>query len=396
MTSTFLASESATPTDSNDTPTIHTLEFLDATISPSFSPTNVALSSDATYQSVPNDTQDNCNSVSPHIVFRGAKDIFSNFFPVPAGINALGRLWPTVEHAYQAMKAAFLDHPWLIPIIRRTSDPILVKRRVSYELYDCDPDLVHEWNKVRVKFMESFLQSKLSALPCLKDTLLNSKGIIVEGTTDLFWGSGHSAKQTALKHHSSWHGQNTLGQLWMKLRRQLQMNVTAPSVQCFPVFPSTLPNNAETCFPDEDYYFSSLFRTDPVAAAGFNQPDIQQLFDGDHSHDTPSLKSASPGRNLLQPAPRGDRPVPKPRLSRATIKPAPIPLQLIPDEPKLDQVVQDTQNRQPQPVSSEPPPASTSKPILLPNPAQDLILPDVHNLIGDQEPDSSFVHRYNL
>ena len=77
--------------------------------------------------------------------------------------------------------------------------------------------------------MEKLLQLKLQALPCLQDTLINSKGVIVEGTTDLFWGSGHSAKITAVKQQSQWSGQNTLGQLWMKLRRQLQSQcLTSP------------------------------------------------------------------------------------------------------------------------------------------------------------------------
>ena len=53
------------------------------------------------------DTTQNCDKAFSHVVFRGAKDLFSNFFPIPTGIYHLGKTWPTVEHAYQAAKASF-------------------------------------------------------------------------------------------------------------------------------------------------------------------------------------------------------------------------------------------------------------------------------------------------
>ena len=176
-----------------------------------------------------------------------------------------------------------------------------------------------------------------------------------------------------------------------------QTTVKCNSVTCsmFSCFSTSDTMSEETWFPDEDFYLHSLFTNDPVAAAGSNQPDITQLLGGDHSHATPSLKSASLERSILQPVPQGDRPVPKQRLSCANLRQDYLPPQLAPDKPKSDNVAQDNQNTRPDTVSSDPPPAPDSHPIPLPNPAQDLILPDVHNLIGDQEPDSSFVHRYN-
>ena len=88
--------------------------------------------------------------------------------------------------------------------------------------------------------------------------------------------------------------------------------------------------------------------------------------------------------------------MPKQRSSRANL-PTDQPLpQLVLDEPKPDSVVQDNQNVHPDIVSSDTPTIPDSQPIPLPSTVQDLILPDVHNLIGDQEPDSSFIHRYNL
>ena len=83
--------------------------------------------------------------------------------------------------------------------------------------------------------------------------MLNTTGVIVEGTTDLFWGSGHSAKQTALKHQSCWSGHNMMGQLWMKLRRTLQSSEPALAVQCFPVSEQNPSSAITPWFPDEDF-----------------------------------------------------------------------------------------------------------------------------------------------
>ena len=121
------------------------MEFLTATVTPSQSTLADYLLQDCKSQTMLPDTAQSCdNDIYPHEVFRGAKHLFSNFFPILTGIFYLGKTWPTVEHAYQAAKASFLDKPWLISLIQRTKDPIQVKRRVSYELYDCDPELVKE------------------------------------------------------------------------------------------------------------------------------------------------------------------------------------------------------------------------------------------------------------
>ena len=70
---------------------------------------------------------------------------------------------------------------------------------------------------------------KLFALPCFHETLVNTPGLIVEGTANLFWGSGHNASKTKELNPTLWQGQNQMGKLLMKLRTMLIRNTFIPT-----------------------------------------------------------------------------------------------------------------------------------------------------------------------
>ena len=117
------------------------------------------------------------------------------------------RVWPTVEHFYQAQKFAGTFHE---ESIRRCQTPTLAKRRA--------PELEKEhrregWTAVREAVMLEGLRAKFSQHPDLADLLLSSGDrILVEHTqNDTYWGDGGDGT-----------GKNRLGHLLMQIRAEIQ------------------------------------------------------------------------------------------------------------------------------------------------------------------------------
>ena len=159
----------------------------------------------------------------PVIPFHGAQHVFSNLYHIPNGIKDEGHIYYTVEHAYQARKVALLQQHWLLPIIQQTTDPILAKQCVNYELDHVAQRLPYEkWNRVKTPLMAQLLLLKLSSLPLLHDTLVNTYGIIAEGTTNIYWGTGHNVYDTSRLLPRQWLGRNQMGNLLMNLRTKLR------------------------------------------------------------------------------------------------------------------------------------------------------------------------------
>lgn len=121
-----------------------------------------------------------------------------------------GKLYPTVEHAYQAAHF-FKTNPKLAEEIRLCYSPVeafeLANKNNQYD----DPD----WKDIRIGIMEEILRAKLDQNKFVKDKLITAKNkIIVEkNKNDSFWGWGQDHK-----------GQNNLGKIWMKLRDEILNN----------------------------------------------------------------------------------------------------------------------------------------------------------------------------
>ena len=132
-------------------------------------------------------------------------DNFSSF-----GIDYKGYRYPTVEHAYQALKFESSCPELAVRIREARSAHEAQKLAYSWK------DKVHEdWEDTKVAVMEDLLRAKLAQNPYVAKKLLQSKGDICEDSPkDSFWGIGKKRN-----------GQNQLGKLWVKLRNELRLQV---------------------------------------------------------------------------------------------------------------------------------------------------------------------------
>lgn len=133
--------------------------------------------------------------------FFGEYRWLSNFWP--AKIEWLGRTWETLEHAYQASKAADSEG---VELIAEQETPGRAKRAGAKLIVRDD------WEYVRVEVMSELLKRKF-AHPDLRELLLaTGDEEIQEGNRwqDFFWGVCEGR------------GENTLGKLLMGLRKRLR------------------------------------------------------------------------------------------------------------------------------------------------------------------------------
>lgn len=132
---------------------------------------------------------------------------FSNFSR--HAVFLLDRVWPTVEHFYQAQK--FSEKP-VEELIRCAATPTLAKRLAA------DLTLMHRranWGEVKEKIMLDALRAKFRQHPDLRSLLLATGNCrLVEHTAnDAYWGDGGDGT-----------GQNRLGILLMQVRAELRQN----------------------------------------------------------------------------------------------------------------------------------------------------------------------------
>jgi ribA/ribD-fused uncharacterized protein len=131
---------------------------------------------------------------------------FSNFYP--ANITIDGKLYPSVEHYFQAAK--FPDTPDYAETIRVAKTPAQAKRLGKTRTVPVKA----EWNTVRDDVMAKALKEKFGpAHPNLMKKLLETGNRpLVDGSPmDSYWGIGRNKK-----------GKNRLGELLMKIRGELQ------------------------------------------------------------------------------------------------------------------------------------------------------------------------------
>jgi len=118
-----------------------------------------------------------------------------------------GRVWPTVEHFYQAQKFTDIPHG---ESIRCCETPILAKIRAT-ALTEEHRHL--DWPTVKEAVMLEGLRAKFSQHPDLAKLLLSSGDrLLVEHTrNDTYWGDGGDGS-----------GKNRLGHLLMQVRTELR------------------------------------------------------------------------------------------------------------------------------------------------------------------------------
>lgn len=134
----------------------------------------------------------------------GEHGFLSNFARFPIELD--GRVWPSVEHFYQAHK---FDDPALQESIRATLTP-----RKAAKLGRSHPDRVRsDWSLVKDSVMERAVRAKFAQHPSLAALLLATGDVrLVEHTPlDRYWADGGDGS-----------GLNRLGLLLENVRESLR------------------------------------------------------------------------------------------------------------------------------------------------------------------------------
>jgi ribA/ribD-fused uncharacterized protein len=142
--------------------------------------------------------------------FSGRWRFLSNFFPAPFMYD--GRLWPTSEHAFNAMKSLDMGEQ---NGVAAASTPAEAKRRGRQVRLRSDWDAT-----VRYQVMREVLYAKFTANPGRVRALLSTgTARLVEGNTwhDQTWGDCRCGRPACAEP-----GQNHLGQMLMELRERLR------------------------------------------------------------------------------------------------------------------------------------------------------------------------------
>jgi ribA/ribD-fused uncharacterized protein len=128
---------------------------------------------------------------------------FSNFAPFPIKLD--GKVWPTSEHYFQAMKFVGTEHE---EAIRLEPSPMKIARMGRSRKLPLRTD----WETVKDKIMQTAVQAKVNQHPELEKLLRETgQATIVEHTeNDAYWGDGGDGS-----------GKNMLGQILMRIRDHL-------------------------------------------------------------------------------------------------------------------------------------------------------------------------------
>lgn len=129
---------------------------------------------------------------------------FSTYFPVQ--LEAGGKIWPSVEHYFQAMK--FSSNPEYQEEIRKAKTAAAAKKMGKPK--DIIPR--SDWLKIRDEVMLEVTRIKFASEP-MKSKLLQTEGALLRDVSpqDNYWGIGRSGR-----------GTNKLGKILMQVRKELQ------------------------------------------------------------------------------------------------------------------------------------------------------------------------------
>lgn len=116
------------------------------------------------------------------------------------------RIWPTAEHAYQAMKF----HSYDIQEMIRHQDSAHAAKKGARAIAD---KVRGDWDEVKVDIMREICRAKLEQHPYIREKLMGTgdRPIFEASPEDAFWGWGPDRR-----------GQNMLGRIWVQLRSELR------------------------------------------------------------------------------------------------------------------------------------------------------------------------------
>jgi hypothetical protein len=139
--------------------------------------------------------------------FQGELRFLSNFWPAPVRMG--GILFPTSEHAYQAMKSE-LDSVWTnVSLCATPGEAKRMGRAIR---------LRPNWEQIKDLIMLEIVRRKFCTNPELaKKLLATGEQLLIEGNNwhDNYWGSCQCAK-------CGNKGKNRLGEILMRVRKEIQ------------------------------------------------------------------------------------------------------------------------------------------------------------------------------
>lgn len=132
--------------------------------------------------------------------FTGYYHFLSNFYI--RDVRYMDRIWPSTEHAYQAMKTENTV------VWDTLADPRITAGKAKR--MGSKVDIRSDWDTVKIPFMREIVTAKFDQNQDLMDALLDTKGkVLIEGNTwgDRFWGQCPIGT-----------GRNELGKILMAIR----------------------------------------------------------------------------------------------------------------------------------------------------------------------------------
>lgn len=135
-------------------------------------------------------------------------NFLSNFYPVKLLMD--GKIYPSLEHAFQAAKTR--DRGWRAAI-RKANSPNRAKRIGKWELPFSY--LRKDWDSIKDQVMLQLLRQKFSRGSLKEQLLATGSATLIEGNNwgDVYWGCVYQ--------DDYWLGHNNLGNLLMKVRSEL-------------------------------------------------------------------------------------------------------------------------------------------------------------------------------
>lgn len=132
--------------------------------------------------------------------FTGKYEFLSNFYPCP--IEYKGIVFPTTEHAYQAMKSLDQSEWYRIRNLRTPGKAKREGRKIKMR---------SDWDLVKDSFMYHICKVKFSIPEMRAKLLATGNAMLIEGNNwgDTYWGVCNGK------------GQNKLGRTLMRIRTEL-------------------------------------------------------------------------------------------------------------------------------------------------------------------------------
>lgn len=133
--------------------------------------------------------------------FSGEYRFLSNFYPCQ--VEVAGIVYPTLEHAFQAMKTENSTEREVVRAAKTPGQAKALGRKVT---------LVPNWDAIKVGVMRGLLRQKFADKVLRAELLAIEDALLVEGNywQDFFWGVCRGR------------GENWLGKLLMEIREEIK------------------------------------------------------------------------------------------------------------------------------------------------------------------------------